>query len=135
MSQLVSIYSVACCESKLNCGPVIPPYLYGPFARLFQPISPGDWTPFSTNIFIVNLLSPTGKYPRAPPYLDIRDTARAHIEAFKAPPNIQGRKRILIASPHVVVYKDLLEMIKEARPRAQGAIDTDAHSRFSNWQP
>ena len=116
MSQPVSIYSVVRCESKFNFSSVIPPYLYGPFARLFQPISPGDWTPFSTNIYISNLLSPTGKYPRAPPYLDIRDAARAHVEAFRARPNTQGRKRILVASPHVVVYKDLLETIKKARP-------------------
>lgn len=116
MSQPVSISLVFCCESKFNFGSVIPPYLYGPFARLFQPISPGDWTPFSTNIYISNLLCPTGGYPIAPPYSDVRDTARAHIEAFKAPLNIKGRKRILFASPHVVVYKDLLETIKKARP-------------------
>ncbi|KJA25510.1 hypothetical protein HYPSUDRAFT_85257 [Hypholoma sublateritium FD-334 SS-4] len=112
----LAVWEWAEAHPHVDVTTIIPPYLYGPFANLFQPIAPGDWTLFSTNIYISNLLSPTGKFPMAPPYADVRDTARAHIEAFKAPPNIKGRKRILIASPHVVVYKDLLDTIKKARP-------------------
>lgn len=52
----------------------------------------------------------------APAYVDVRDIARAHIEALNTPSMVKGRKRAIISSPYDLDYKMLEEAIKKAKP-------------------
>ena len=65
---------------------------------------------------IYNLLFPSGIYLRAPEYVDFRDVARAHIGALKNKPDKNNRKRVVIASPHGMTLKHVLDIIKTDHP-------------------
>jgi len=73
---------------------------------------------------VYNIISPNGKYPPRPAYVDFRDLAAAHIRAATYTPEkaISGRKRVLFASPHGLVFKELVERLKKARPAIAGRI-------------
>ena len=73
------------------------------------------------------MLTPGGKLPPIPWYVDVRDIARAHVLAALLPPTspFLGRKRVLFASPHGLDFKEVLRLIAEKRP---GLSDRLAHS-------
>lgn len=76
-------------------------------------------------MYIGYLISPTGDWPTVPIYADVRDAARAHILALDASPSVQSRRRILFSTPDVLENKDILEVIKKARPKlAERLIQT-----------
>ncbi|KAF4620576.1 hypothetical protein D9613_000271 [Agrocybe pediades] len=81
-----------------------PPFLYGPLAPIHLPVAPGDYISLSTALMVYNLISPDGTYPPEPAYTD------------------SPRKRVVFASPHGVVFKDVLDMIRNARPELAGRI-------------
>lgn len=66
-------------------------------------------------------------------YIDVRDLARAHIAALISPPESEvGRKRLLIASPHDLNYKEAVQFIAEKRPELKNRlIDADKAPKFS----
>ncbi|KAF9556688.1 NAD(P)-binding protein [Agrocybe pediades] len=106
-----------------------PPFLYGPLAPIHLPVAPGDYISLSTALMVYNLISPDGTYPPEPAYTDVRDTAAAHVRAaLSALPKETStdikspRKRVVFASPHGVVFKDVLDMIRNARPELAGRI-------------
>ncbi|KAF9482243.1 NAD(P)-binding protein [Pholiota conissans] len=92
--------------------------------------TPADFASFSTNLNIYNLLTPTGKYPARPAYVDVRDAARAHVGAIEKPTS-SGRRRVILASPHGVVFDDLLKLIKRARPELEGRLITSPAPKFA----
>ncbi|KAF9556684.1 NAD(P)-binding protein [Agrocybe pediades] len=96
-----------------------PPFLYGPLAPLHLPVPPGNYLALSTSLMIYNLISPNGQYPVKPSYVDFRDLAKAHIRSALYIPekHVSGRKRLLFGSPHGLVFKDVVETIKKARPQ------------------
>jgi nucleoside-diphosphate-sugar epimerase len=50
-------------------------------------------------------------------YIDVRDLARAHVNALNSPPeSVVGRKHLLMASPHDLNYKTMIDFIAEKRP-------------------
>ena len=68
---------------------------------------------------IYNLLFPTGVYLPYPGHVDFRDVARAHIGALNSNPDKKNRKRILIASPHGLTLKHVLDIIKKEHPELE----------------
>ena len=68
---------------------------------------------------IYNLLFPTGVYFPRPGYVDFRDAARAHVGALISKPNKNNRKRILVASPHGLTIKRVLDIIKKEHPELE----------------
>ncbi len=94
--------------------------MFGPFAPGTE-IAKGDNGGFSTNgLFLKFLLSNEKLEPLqlqvAPPTVDVRDVAKAHILALKAPSTSEvGQKRILIGGPKFL-WKDGVELLYETRP-------------------
>lgn len=71
----------------------------------------------SSMAIIYHLLFPGGTYPRDPHYADVRDVARAHILALKAPSSSEvGRKRFIFAAPHDLDFNYVRELIEKKRP-------------------
>ncbi|KAH8114631.1 hypothetical protein DFH11DRAFT_1592236 [Phellopilus nigrolimitatus] len=55
--------------------------------------------------------------------VDVRDMARAHILAFKAPPTAQvGQKRILVVGPALATWRDVILYLREARPELKSRL-------------
>jgi len=72
---------------------------------------------------VYNLISPGGKYPPRPAHVDFRDVAAAHVRAAtRDTSSIKDRKRVIFASPHGLVLKDVLELIKTKRPETANRI-------------
>ncbi|KAF5366892.1 hypothetical protein D9757_011386 [Collybiopsis confluens] len=107
-----------------------PPYLYGPFAENFKLPKP-DYGAFSTNALIYQLLSPQGKFPDYPLYIDVRDVAKAHILALSSlPTSSAGRKRLILSSPHEVDFTEIIELIKRKRPELEGRLTKTVPPQF-----
>lgn len=113
--------------------------MYGPFAPGTE-IAKGDTGGFSTNaVFLKFLLSNEKLAPiqtqAAPRTIDVRDVAKAHILALKAPPTSEvGQKRILIGGP-MFWWKDAVELLYETRPayrdRLSDASEATDHAATS----
>ncbi|KAF9016980.1 NAD(P)-binding protein [Hymenopellis radicata] len=78
-----------------------PPFIYGPLTETFYLPEPR-----------------IGTYPRDPHYADVRDVARAHILALKAPSEV-GRKRFIFAAPHDLDFNYVRELIEMRRPHLE----------------
>ncbi len=95
--------------------PVNPPFVYGPYTPGTQ-IAKGDYGGLATNaLFLKNLLSNEKleaiQTQAPPPTVDVRDVAKAHILALKAPTTSEvGQKRILIGGPKFL-WKDGVEWL------------------------
>lgn len=65
-------------------------------------------------------------------YMDARDLARIHINALNSPPeSAVGRKRMMLASPFDLNYKDAVEYLAEVRPKLKDRlIDTNRAPNF-----
>ena len=79
---------------------------------------------------IYNLLFPTGEYLPIPDYVDVRDVARAHVGALNSKPDEDNRKRILVASPHGLTLKHILDIIKKEHPELERRFITAPAPEF-----
>jgi len=94
---------------------VFPPWIFGPYAPEFYPLSPQN---HSSNKYLYGLVNPEGRIAGNAPYVDVRDLAKAHVNALKSPPTSKvGRKRVVIASPQQIDGKKALEILAEKRPQ------------------
>lgn len=109
--------------------PVLPPYLYGPFSPERLPLPKPEFDALSTNLMLYNLLFPTGVYPSAPGYVDIRDTAKAHIGALDSKPD-KNRKRFVFGSPHGLGFQKVLDIIKKEHPELERRFITKPIPEF-----
>ena len=82
---------------------------------------------------IYNLLFPTGVYLPRPAYADFRDVARAHVGALNSKPDKNNRKRIIVASPHGLTMKHVLDIIKKERPELEHRFITAPIPEFSYY--
>ena len=120
---------------RLTTGPichqtVLPPYLYGPFPAERLPLPKPEFAAISTNLMLYNLLFPSGVYPSAPGYVDIRDAAQAHVGALDANPDKKKRKRIVFVSPHGLTFKHVLDIIKKEHPELERRFITKPVPEF-----
>lgn len=113
--------SPACTPSPLHCLTVNPPYFYGPFAPGYRN-EDASLTGLSTNKLIYNLLRPDGPLPPSNSFIDVRDVARAVINALNSPPTSQvGRKRILMSGEWFSA-KDAVDYIAQQRPQLEDRL-------------
>ncbi|PPQ90551.1 hypothetical protein CVT25_015865 [Psilocybe cyanescens] len=120
----LAVWEWAEANPQVDVTTINPPYFYGPFAPLHLTIAPGEFNALSTDLMIYSLLSPTGEFPSSAGYADVRDVARAHVGALRTPSTVQGRKRIILASPHDLNFEAVLEAVKKARPEVEGRTIT-----------
>lgn len=78
-------------------------------------------------------MTPKGTFGQAPGYADVRDVARIHVEALNSPPESSvGRKRLIVASPYPVNYKQAIQRIAEARPELRDRlVEADSIPEFA----
>ncbi|KAK7473143.1 hypothetical protein VKT23_001244 [Stygiomarasmius scandens] len=94
---------------------LFPPWIFGPYAPEFYPLSPQN---HSSNQYLYGLINPEGRIAGNAPYVDVRDLAKAHVNALESPPTSKvGRKRVVIASPQQIDGKKALEILAEKRPQ------------------
>ena len=97
-----------------------PSYVYGPLGsgQVYDAPATG------TNQYIYGLIAGAPDRPisgydpalRAPPlHVDVRDVARAHVLALKAPPSADEPKRFIVSSSRFT-WKEAIEFIAQARP-------------------
>ncbi|THU80423.1 NAD(P)-binding protein [Dendrothele bispora CBS 962.96] len=102
---------------------ILPPLIFGPYAREFFYLESGPKN-HSTNKFFYGIISPEAGYPHHGFWIDVRDVAKCHVKALKAPPtSTVGRKRLIIASPHDMEYGDVLKFLAEARPQLKSRLN------------
>lgn len=109
---------------------VNPTFVYGPFAPGTK-IQKGDIKALSTAAFFYQAVLPSGgpantidRVPQAPPPLtvDVRDVARAHILALRAPPSAQvGRKRLIVSGPSMS-WLDAVLHVRGALPELKARL-------------
>lgn len=109
---------------------VNPTFVYGPFAPGTK-IQKGDIKALSTAAFFYQAVLPSGgpantidRVPQAPPPLtvDVRDVARAHILALRAPPSAQvGRKRLIVSGPSMS-WLDAVLHLRGALPELKARL-------------
>jgi len=107
-------------NSDLKIATINPPFVYGPGASKFP--RPGSAGGMGTNRLIYMLLC--GRLPPSvlPPYFcDVRDVARAHVQALSILPTLNQPERFLI-SGGVLVWKDAAEYLAETMPHLKSRI-------------
>jgi nucleoside-diphosphate-sugar epimerase len=103
-----------------------PSYIYGPLGsgQVYNAPAAG------TNQHIYGLIAgapgrPVSGYDpalRGPPMIvDVRDVARAHVLALKAPPSPDEPKRFIVSSSRFT-WKEAIEFIAQARPELKGRL-------------
>ncbi|KAJ3876431.1 hypothetical protein F5051DRAFT_411508 [Lentinula edodes] len=116
------VWTFADAHPHIEITTINPPLLYGPLAEGFSLPNP-DYSALSTNLIIYKFLAPEGTFPAYPLYLDVRDAAKAHLLALDSAPTSQvGRKRIIISSPHEVVFADIISTINAKRPELKDRL-------------
>jgi nucleoside-diphosphate-sugar epimerase len=109
----------------LDVTTIHPGWIYGPFGSGQVYDSPAT----GTNRYIYGLISgaagrPVTKYDpavQAPPLnIDVRDVARAHVLALKAPPSDEPKRFILSSSRFT--WKEAIEFVGKARPELKGRL-------------
>ena len=113
---------------KLHLQPqnvVLPPVLYGPLPPVGVHPAPGDFNAFTTSICVYNLISPTGTFPALPVHADVRDVADAHIRALSTAFSSKAKsQRLIVGSPHGIIFKDVVELIRRERPELNDRLIT-----------
>ncbi|KAF5357323.1 hypothetical protein D9758_005848 [Tetrapyrgos nigripes] len=100
---------------------IYPPLIFGPYAPEFFPVSPQN---HSSNQYLYGLLEPEGKISWSTFYVDVRDLAKAHVNALNSPPTADvGRKRVIIGSPYPVDGKRAIEILAENRPQWKSRLN------------
>jgi nucleoside-diphosphate-sugar epimerase len=103
-----------------------PSYVYGPLGsgQIYNAPATG------TNQLIYGLIAGAPDRPvngynpalRIPPLsVDVRDVARAHVLALKAPPSPDEPKRFIVSSSRFT-WKEAIEFIAQARPELKGRL-------------
>jgi len=115
----LAVWEWAEAHPHVDVTTILPSYIYGPFADKFLPLPKPEYDALSSTLMIYNLLFPTGDYLPRPGYVDFRDTAQAHVGALNSKPDKNNRKRILIASPHGLTIKHVLDIIKKEHPELE----------------
>jgi nucleoside-diphosphate-sugar epimerase len=110
----------------LDLTTIHPGYIFGPLGSGQVYSSPAT----GSNRYIYGLIAggapdrPVSEYDpavRAPPHnIDVRDVARAHVLALKAPPSDEPKRFILSSS--TFTWKEAIEVIAEARPELKGRL-------------
>ncbi|KAF5349859.1 hypothetical protein D9758_014041 [Tetrapyrgos nigripes] len=102
---------------------ILPPLVVGPYEREFFNVQVDNQS--LSNKFIYPFIFPDAKYPPLILWTDVRDLAKAHVNAlFDAPPTSSiGRKRILFGNPHEVDNKDVLEILAAKRPQLKDRLN------------
>ncbi|KAF8640264.1 hypothetical protein AX16_010159 [Volvariella volvacea WC 439] len=99
---------------------IIPPVIYGPLIHDFHVSSD-----LGTNTMISSLIKGKQPPPFAPLWVDVRDTARAHVAVLELPslpqdtPRTQENlqhKRFLVSGKEHLTWKSALEFLHETRP-------------------
>jgi nucleoside-diphosphate-sugar epimerase len=104
---------------------VCPTMMFGPLTEPFYQIPVPDFDALITNIFMYSLIVPHGKFCFHNFIADVRDVARAHVMALKAPPTaLVGRKRLLISSPHGVNWKQVVDYLAQQKPELKDRLIT-----------
>ncbi|KAF9482241.1 NAD(P)-binding protein [Pholiota conissans] len=136
----LAVWEWANAHPHVDVTTINPSYLYGPPSALTLPIAPGDFTSLSTNLTIYNLFTSPGGHLPGFGFTDFRDTARAHVGAAldlgvagldndtakqqqqqQLTPTEElwqkKRKRVIVVSPHGLVERDILDVIRKERPQ------------------
>ncbi|KAF5357375.1 hypothetical protein D9758_005866 [Tetrapyrgos nigripes] len=101
---------------------ILPPLIVGPYEREFFDVQIDNQS--ISNKFMYSFLFPDANYPPHILWTDVRDLAKAHVNALNAPPTSSiGRKRILFANPHEVDNKDVLEILAAKRPQLKDRLN------------
>ena len=113
------------------------PWLFGPFSPGFS-IAKGDAAALSTNSLSYTLL--LGKIPAISgeflEFIDVRDAARAHVLALRAPPAAKvGPKRLLLSSG-LFTWAKAVAHLRVARPALSDRLpDADAGAKETSPRP
>ncbi|THU86120.1 NAD(P)-binding protein [Dendrothele bispora CBS 962.96] len=113
---------------------ILPPFIFGPYVREFFDLESGPKN-HSTNKFFYGLIFPGAGYPEFGFWIDVRDVAKCHVKALKAPPtSVVGRKRLIIASPHDMEYGDASKFLAEARPQLKSRLNKTDPPKWMHYR-
>jgi nucleoside-diphosphate-sugar epimerase len=110
---------------QVDVTTIVPSFMFGPFAPGYE-VKKGDIGAMSSNAFPFQILAakPGGEFPPIPNhlFLDIREGARAHVVALRAPlAKDVGRKRILVNSGSLS-WVEVTEFWPKARFALRGKL-------------
>jgi hypothetical protein len=114
---------------SLSFSPVNPPFLYGSLTPQLQSIidsgKPNDYSLFSTTTNLYQLLFPQGTLTSSLLYASVEDVAKLHVLSLTGKPTSEvGRKRIVVANPHVIDWNNAIVTLKEQRPELVERLNT-----------
>jgi len=121
----LAVRDYKCAHRDLDLTTIHPSYVYGPRGRGQAYNAPST----GTNWFIYTLIDGTPDRPvsgydpavRGPPLsVDVRDVARAHVLALKAPPSDEV-KRFVISSSRFT-WVEAVEFLAQTRPELKGRL-------------
>ena len=125
-SQSARILSLTYSINTNQTHAVNPCYIYGPLADTFPYPEEPSQSRLSTATHFFRLLYPDARFPSMSGYIDVRDTARAHVLAITAHnnPNPDRRKRFPLTSPHPFNWDIAVELIATNRPSLKPRLFT-----------
>jgi len=126
----LAVWEWAEAHPHVDVTTILPSYIYGPFAHKFLPLPKPEYEPLSTTLMIYNLLFPTGVYLPHPDYVDFRDVARAHVGSLNNKPDKNNRKRVIFVSPHKIILKHVMEIIKKEHPELERRLIKSPEPEF-----
>lgn len=120
-----AVWDWAAKNPQVDVTTIVPSFMFGPFAPGYE-VKKGDIGAMSSNAFPFQVLAakPTDKFPAIPDhlFLDIREGARAHVVALRAPlAKDVGQKRILVNGGSLS-WVEVAEYLPKARLQLRGKL-------------
>ncbi|KAF9018459.1 NAD(P)-binding protein [Hymenopellis radicata] len=112
------LWAYADAHPHLDITTINPPFIYGPVAETFKVPEPSIGSITSLGMLYALLFPDSTMFPPNVHYADVRDVAKAHVRALKAPPSSSvGRKRLIFGSPYEFDLEAVRNLVVQKRPQ------------------
>ena len=123
------LWAIAMSNPTVDFTTIVPPAIFGPFVPHFP--NSQNRTALGTNDFVYTLLTggPEGQNTYPPVAIghmvDVRDVAKAHVQALSVSPVSAINKRLLISSG-TFTWKATADLIRTARPELASRLPSES---------
>ncbi|KAK7039247.1 Glycine-rich RNA-binding protein 2, mitochondrial [Paramarasmius palmivorus] len=118
-----NIWNLARCHPEVDFTVIIPPATFGPFVPNYPFAS--DQLTYGSNGYIFQLLS--GQYqPNAIGHgTDVRDIAKAHVLALRAPRPSNGQDKRFFVNGKIFTWEEVVRIIRKERPELSARLPSE----------
>jgi nucleoside-diphosphate-sugar epimerase len=123
------LWAIAMSNPTVDFTTIVPPKIFGPFVPHFP--NSTDRSALGTNDYVYSLLTGGPNSPNTYPpiaighMVDVRDVAKAHVEALSAP-YVPGTNKRLLISSGTFKWEATADFIRTARPELASRLPAES---------